>query len=205
MIASERVSKPVCVFMNMKLKLSARMGVLLIFEIVLTLLNWSDALYIHANELPCDLQDSINITDGTVQSDGAILFEGIKYVKEQFAAVNYHLINGSKHETIELHLRGCPCNVKPCIRLCCPLGSFVNTSSLQRGTILQQMPCYKHQSAKNYQSLVFDENNRSEMQTLDQQFSYAVLLLPTKFYKLKTYQITNVMKSSLMFFSLFIF
>lgn len=171
-----------------------KMGVLLMFEILLTFLNWSNAFYINNNnnELPCEFQDSINITNGRLQSDGAIVFQGTKYSKEQFATVNYFQTIGKKRTYVEPYLRGCPCNVRPCIRLCCPLGSFVDLSKLKRGTILQQIPCYDNEAAKNYESEIIDQNNRTKTIKLIEHFSYAVLQTPIKFYKLKRYRITNV-------------
>lgn len=175
--------------------MSITMGVFLIYVIVLTFcVNWSDGFFLSTNELPCEFEDSINITDGQVLSGGSILHNGIEYTKQQYDTVNYRLVNNVKRIKVDAHLRGCPCNVQTCLRLCCPLGEFVNMSKLKRGTILQEIPCYHHESAKNYHSEVFDQNShQSHVEILDKYFSYAVLLKPTKFYKLKNYQITNVM------------
>lgn len=85
--------------------------------------------------LPCKFEDSINITGGTILSDTSILFDGIKYSKENFGTF-YSTVNRTKIN-VNASLRGCPCNIKPCLRLCCPLGSFVKTNQLKRGTILQ--------------------------------------------------------------------
>lgn len=178
----------------MELNTITTMGVFLVFGIVLTFVNWNNGFFLNTHELPCDFEDSINITDGIVLTDGSILHNGIKYTKQQSNTVNYRLVNNMKRIKVDAHVRGCPCNVKPCLRLCCPLGLFVNTGELKRGTILQEIPCYHHQAAKNYQSDVFDRNtHQSQLQILDQHFSYAVLMKPTKFYKLKNYQIMNVM------------
>lgn len=141
--------------------------------------------------LPCDFQDSVNITGGPIKADGSVLFNGINYSKEQFGTF-YSSVNRTKLVAVDAHLRGCPCNMKPCLRLCCPLGSFVNTAKLKRGTIFQKIPCYRHKLAKNYHSEIFDRNNRSQMEPLDQHFSYVELLTSKKFYKLRNYQITSV-------------
>ena len=183
--------------MNKSRQTSITMGVFFIYGIILTFVNWSDGFFLSTNELPCEFQDSINITNGKVLPDGSILYNGIQYNKQQFDTVNYRLINNVKRVKVDAHLRGCPCNIKPCIRLCCPLGSFVNMSMLKRGTILQEIPCYQHELAKNYKSEVYDQiTHQSQNQTLDQHFSYVVLSKPTKFYKLKNYQITNVKLTS---------
>lgn len=171
------------------------MGVFLIYgTIILTFVNWSDGFFLSTNELPCEFEDSINITDGSIQPDGSILNDGTKYTKQQIYTVNYRMDNNNKRIKANAHLRGCPCMVKPCLRLCCPLGSFVNMSELKRGTELQTIPCYRHEAAKNFQSEVFDSiSHQSQVQILDEYFSYAVLFKPTKFYKLKDFQITSVM------------
>lgn len=170
------------------------MGVFMIYGVImLTFVNWSDAFFLSTSELPCEYEDSINITAGTHLPNGSILHDGTTYKKQHFHTVNYRMENNNKRIKVDAYLRGCPCMVRPCLRLCCPLGSFVIMSELKRGTTLQEIPCYPHEAAKNFQSEVFDaESHQSQVQTLDKSFSFAVLLKPTKFYKLKNYQILNV-------------
>lgn len=171
------------------------MGVFVIYGvIILTFVNWSSGFFLSTNELPCEFEDSVNITAGTRLPDGSIVHNGVKYTKQQFDTVNYRLVSNANRIKVDAHVRGCPCMVRPCLRLCCPLGSFVHMSELKRGTISQEIPCYSHEAAKNFQSEVLDPNShQSQMQILDEYFSYAELLKPTKFYKLKNFQITNVM------------
>lgn len=164
---------------------------ILIVGFIFMCLKLNCGMFCLCNKLACDFQDSINITNGHLQPDGALVFDGIKYEKDQIATVNYRLINGSNRT--QSYLRGCPCNIKPCIRLCCPLGSFFNMSQLKRGTILQQIPCYNHQAAKNFESQVIDQQNHSKVIRLDENFFYVVQNTPIKFYKLKNYQISDVM------------
>lgn len=68
--------------------------------------------------LPCHYFDSINITDGVHQPDGAVIFDGIKFPPNQYAIVDYREDDGVRN-SIEPHLRGCFCNLKSCYRLCC--------------------------------------------------------------------------------------
>lgn len=180
-----------CVFVYLSEIKCHTMGVLLVFGILLTFLNSNDALYIN-NELPCHFQDSINITNGQLQADGARIHDGTIYSKEQYALVNYRITDGKARVPVKSHLRGCPCNVKPCISLCCPLGSFVSTRNLKKGTILQEIPCYNHAAAQNYEYDVVDLNNQTNRQKLNELFSFVVLQSPVKFYKTKKFQITIV-------------
>lgn len=175
------------------------MGVFVIYGIiVLTFVNWSDGFFLSTNELPCAYEDSVEI-NGTHLPDGSILHDGTIYKKDQYYTVYYRMVNSQKRIRTDAYLRACPCMMnKPCLRLCCELGSFVNTSALKRGTIPQDIPCYQHEAAKNYQSEVFDRNSQqSQMQNLDNIFSYAVQLKPTKFYKLFKYEykISNVIQT----------
>ena len=80
------------------------------------------------HKLPCNYLDSINITDGKLQPDSSIIFNDITYPKDQYFDINYILQNGSKtHINVNsTYRRGCLCNIKPCIRLCCPAGVFYN-------------------------------------------------------------------------------
>lgn len=174
------------------------MGVFVIYGIIIsTFVNWSCGFFLSTNELPCDFEDSVNITDGMHLPDGSIRHNGIKYTKQHFDTVNYRLVSNANREKVDAHIRGCPCMVKRCLRLCCPLGSFVNMTELKRGSILQEILCYSHEAAKNFQSEVIDQNShQSQMQILDKYFSYAELLKPTKFYKINKFQITNVMLNS---------
>lgn len=167
------------------------MGVLPLFVIGFVL-NQCNGLHFRSDSLPCDFQDSVNITNGILQSDGAIIFNGTKYSKDQFAEIDYIVVNESKRETVESHFRGCPCNVRPCIRLCCPLGQFIDSKNLKPGLILQQIPCYNHPRAKDYQSEILDENRQPKIVKLDEQFSFAVLLSPVKFFKPNNYRIIHV-------------
>lgn len=171
---------------------SFAMGVLPFFVVIGFVLNRCSGLSFRSDVLPCDFQDSMNITNGILQSDGAIIFNGTKYSKEQFAEIDYIVVNESKREAVEPHFRGCPCNVRPCIRLCCPLGQFIDNKTLRPGLILQQIPCYNHPRAKDYQSEVFDQNHQSEVVKLDDRFSFAVQMLPVKFFKPNNYRLTDV-------------
>lgn len=178
------------------------MGVFVIYGvIILTFVNWSDGFFL--SELPCEFEDSVNITGGTRLSDGLIWHNGIVYSKQNYEKVHYRLTSNGNRVKVDAHVRGCPCMVKTCLRLCCPLGSFVNINELKLGKIQQKIPCYSHDAAKNFQREVFDQNsNQSHIQNLDKYFSYAEMLKATKFYKEKYFNITNVMLILIQFFML---
>ncbi|XP_055307932.1 G-protein coupled receptor Mth2-like isoform X2 [Sitodiplosis mosellana] len=106
---------------------------------------------------PCDFADSININDGELQSNNSIIFNGIEYPPNQY----FRHIDG-----IERELRGCICNIRNCIRLCCPHGSF--TISMKK----EEVKCEQNEKARNFQAEVSDENGQTKIQNLDQHFGY---------------------------------
>lgn len=69
-------------------------------------------------KLPCKFDDSIDITNGIFHPNKSITFNGLEYPVGQYAKINYI------EEWENPHYRGCPCNIQPCIRMCCPFGSF---------------------------------------------------------------------------------
>lgn len=81
-----------------------------------------------ADKLPCTYFESINITDGVRQPNGDIIHKNIVYPKDQYAEVNTVLVdvydnNTSKGNSefikVPSYYRGCLCNRKKCMRICC--------------------------------------------------------------------------------------
>lgn len=98
------------------------MSVWLILLIVLSL-NWNRELIESITLMPCNILDTVNITDGILQPNQNIHFNGIEYPKEQYASWDFIMENGVRR-SVQPHIRGCSCNLKPCIRFCCPFGSI---------------------------------------------------------------------------------
>lgn len=123
---------------------------------------------LNGHTLPCDFLDSVNITDGTLQSDSSIIFENISYPSDQYFNINYDLRNGSKTRINmnSTYIRGCMCKIRPCIRLCCPEGVFYNHVNFK---------CENHTNdlAKNFVHDILDRDNNTESWILDDHFAFA--------------------------------
>lgn len=65
---------------------------------------------------PCDVAFSVDITDGTRSENDVIIKDGVSYDPE-----NYFEYEGK--------VMGCVCNIKACIRKCCPTGQYIADSS----------------------------------------------------------------------------
>lgn len=136
------------------------MGVTIL--VILLLVNEITGL----EELPCHFLDSINITGGVLNADKSILFGKILYPPSQYATIDYILEEGIEPVTVDSYIRGCVCNIKPCLRLCCPLGSI--QSMKDNGSVV----CQNHDTAKNFKAEVLHENNETKILHLDQYFGY---------------------------------
>lgn len=136
--------------------------IVLIFGLIYLIINLRNG-----HKLPCDYLDSINITDGTIQPDSSIIYNNITYPQDQYFDINYVLRNGSKTH-INVHSsyrRGCLCNIKPCVRLCCPAGVLYNRVKYK---------CQRHtnESANHLEHDVLDKHNDTETWVLDDHFAF---------------------------------
>lgn len=162
-----------------------KVGVWLIVLIGLLWINWTDA-YSGTHELPCQYLDSINITDGTSQSDESILFDNITFTKDQYSVLNYMLENGTERVTVKPYLRGCLCNTRPCIRLCCPFGSITDR------TMKEKKKCRPHEMATQFASQVEAINDDTKKMLLNHSFRYVDDIPCPNFYASKHFKIAQV-------------
>ncbi|XP_031635605.1 G-protein coupled receptor Mth2-like [Contarinia nasturtii] len=137
-----------------------------VFITILINVNWCCSQLIRP-ELPCDFSDSVNITDGLLHQNKSITFNGIEFPRDHYANISYVLENEVELKVIP-YFRGCPCIDKSCIRLCCPLGTFVEKVNPNDGSMI----CSKNETVKNLTAEVFDQNNQSTILNLDQHFGY---------------------------------
>lgn len=147
-------------------------------------------LSVASTELPCHFLDSINITGGNrLPYDGSIEFNGIVYSRNQYAEINYVIEAGTFQITVDPYIRGCICNIRPCLRLCCPLGTLHTDD---RATT-----CRDHEKAKKFEAEIIHENNETKIIPLERYFAY-IEGYPCNFmYFDDDYQINNVRKFAL--------
>lgn len=137
-------------------------------------------------ELPCDFLDSVNITDGAMQSDRSIIFDNTKFTANQYSLIDYIIANGTHRLPAEPHLRGCLCNRKPCIRLCCPYG-----------TVHQRVPnvgiiCRKLDTPIEFESEINAENSKVKTLLENHHFEYITHRPCESFYMVDNYTMTEV-------------
>lgn len=133
--------------------------------------------------LPCNFYDSINITDGQYGPDGVIVYDGLTYTPNQYAKVNYIWENGKTKIMAHEHIRGCICNIKKCIRTCCPYGKVWNSDVKQ---------CESHEFTKDYNHLILNEMNEIEEVALNEHFSLVNDRPCEAFYEVENYTILHV-------------
>ena len=71
----------------------------------------------------CRFNDSINITGSHQFKNGSHKFENEIFHKDFTKQFDYIIVNGTK-KTVDLHLRGCICAFKSCIRICEPFNGI---------------------------------------------------------------------------------
>lgn len=139
-------------------------------------------------ELPCHFLDSINITAGVLQPDNSIIFGGTTFNENHYSRIDYVLDNGTQPIPAEPHLRGCLCDIKPCIRLCCEYGS-----------IHQRIPgsgvrCQKQDTPVKFESDIHVESPHVTTLLENHYFGYVHDRPCNKFYIAENYTMTSVME-----------
>lgn len=152
--------------------------------IVLMSPKWNGAVF-SSDVLPCDFQDSINITDGTRDpNDNTIEFNNLLFHKNQYAELNYDIDKKTKsRKATAPYFRGCPCSIKPCIRLCCPFGKAVLNASR----------CENYEDAEDLIHEVLDSDHKSKLVHLNEEFSFVYPYLEGNRYQTDEYTLTHVM------------
>lgn len=138
------------------------------------------------HKLPCHFVDSLNISAGVSQFNNSIEFNGMVFPENQYAEVNYVLKDGKPVIVQPTYVRGCPCNIKPCIRLCCPFGTFVKTITPE-GSV----DCSDHDTTWSVHSDIILADNQSTALDLDQHFGFVDRICKLHFYA-DEFKITHV-------------
>lgn len=149
-------------------------------------INSNEAFFID-RELPCQFVDSIDISAGVYHPNNSITFRGMLFPEHEYAKVNYILNDGIRPVIVEPYVRGCPCNIKPCIRLCCPFGYTSPEGSLK---------CI-HNETNTWSTLHSDiirENNQSKVLDLSQNFGFVERICKLHYYA-DDFKIQNVSNS----------
>lgn len=148
---------------NLKMPMGIYIIVLIFVFGIVIILN-SSIIY-ERNQLPCEYLDSINITDGIHRpDDDSVVFNGMVFDKNQYARIDYVLDNGMTHRAVPSYVRGCICQMKSCIRLCCPYNSFYQNRS-----------CHRHSNHTHIQRLkttILNRHKQIELISLDHRFTY---------------------------------
>lgn len=83
--------------------------------------------------IPCEFYDSTAIDGGRRLSNGSIKHDGVMYNPDQYGTIDYSITDNFEQVSVRNHIRGCVCNMKKCIRLCCPYGQFFNVRGEVKG------------------------------------------------------------------------
>lgn len=144
---------------------------ILLFIALFPLLRVSDGFL---NGLRCGFHESVNITEGIRHPNQSITFDGVNYPYYEYAEVNYEIDSEMKQKSVQTHIRGCLCNLKPCFSLCCPFGSLMASDEKENN-------CVKDETKfKNITVEMVDEHNVTAIFNLNNTFKYVHKMCPKK-------------------------
>ena len=86
--------------------------------------------FVQCDDLPCVMNHSVNIANGTKYQNESIIHDGLEYTKNNYGILRTNVTVKGVTKIFE-QIRGCICNIdhaKPCIPYCCNPGyiSFEN-------------------------------------------------------------------------------
>lgn len=127
-------------------------------------MNWNNVFAL-PNDLPCHFLDSVNITDGTLQPNRSIIYNGIEFPESQYLKINHDLDTKSDRHEVAPYYRGCLCNRMPCMRLCCPHGTIFKIEDHRK-------QCLPHEEAKNLEGKILDQNDQTIHTKFNRHFAF---------------------------------
>ncbi|XP_001352477.4 G-protein coupled receptor Mth-like isoform X1 [Drosophila pseudoobscura] len=93
---------------------------LILSAVCVTLLNTATLVATENETIPdCDYFDTVNVTGSQRLVNGSYLYQGVVIPAELTAEFDYRVLPDDSTEPVERHLRGCVCQLRPCLRLCC--------------------------------------------------------------------------------------
>lgn len=95
-----------------------------------------DVSHIAQMQGPCNFLNTINVTTGHLDQNGNFLHKGVVFKKGMFAEYNYIIENLTEIVKVQPHIRGCLCDIKPCIRLCCVGGPANSSACVKTETLI---------------------------------------------------------------------
>lgn len=140
---------------------------LVFYMLIVTILSHANALdrnLVESKLLPCDYLDSTNITDGALFPNKSIIFGGVEFSEDHYAKINYHKSRGMKH-LVDPYIRGCLCELRRCIRFCCPHGAYLAVGASGAGN------CQPDNGTWTLDGHILDQYDEIKRVKLDQHFA----------------------------------
>ncbi|XP_065362436.1 G-protein coupled receptor Mth2-like [Calliphora vicina] len=115
------------------------------FSILLALLTWHlfgrypaiAAVKVNKDET-CPYQNTVNLTNKLKYENGSYLYQGILIPSEKQHNYDYDIKFPKTKKPVSTHLRGCVCEHRPCMKLCCEPDEYLddkqNTSKCEKLT-----------------------------------------------------------------------
>lgn len=67
----------------------------------------------------CDYFDTVDLSTGQRLPNGSYIYEGLLIPERLTGEYDFRLMPDDSKESVERHLRGCACKLRPCVRFCC--------------------------------------------------------------------------------------
>ena len=120
-----------------------------------------------SDEEKCDYADTVNLTGCEKIENGSYRYDDIFIPREKQSNYTFRLNHLGERITVPLHLRGCVCRDRPCIKLCCPRDQFFNNETKNCEKITADMKV-------SWQLEIFSETDTAKEKNILEKFTIQV-------------------------------
>lgn len=106
------------------------------------------------------------------------MLNGMEFTSDQYAEIDYTL-KGTERITVNPYTRGCSCTNRPCVRLCCPYGTFAVADADEPE---MDIKCRPDEAANNLKINITDEHNHTQTVQLNGNFGYTDRICDSLYY-----------------------
>ncbi|KAH8320822.1 hypothetical protein KR067_010696 [Drosophila pandora] len=78
----------------------------------------------------CHFYDTVNLTSSQKFENGSYFYQGVEITPNRTGEYSHVLLPDGDREPVKSHWRGCVCQLKTCIRLCCPPNQYMTPDNV---------------------------------------------------------------------------
>ncbi|XP_050741935.1 probable G-protein coupled receptor Mth-like 2 isoform X2 [Drosophila biarmipes] len=93
----------------------------------------------NAEIVGCDFFDTVDISEGKRLANGSVLYEDLLIPADLTGEYDFKLLGNGSKEAVASHIRGCVCQLRSCVRFCCPHNHLIKWGACNSNTTTDEL------------------------------------------------------------------